>query len=317
MAILRQAGSTQGIRRAGQRGFESRSPAAIRAALGGEQFYRRGMWDSAIVRYKEAVELDSSFTLAQWRLGRVLAWHGEEDPHPFLMRAAHTPGLSWLDSMLITADSISAALRRSPVPLGLLAAYCVSSRRWMRSSGSRRRSDAEAWYRARRGALPLGRRHRNAACRGIARVRARDRARFGLRPRLRPFRRAQASSGRPRRRAPVFRSAPGPGCHGFGPGHDSTCATISLAGGSECGADPRGLGNHGRPSVSTGYVQPMARLRADDSQHGAGAATEGREGDGGDRGGGDPASYQPGRTWPSPSRCSDIRGTWLRQSRAT
>ncbi len=144
VAILRQAGSIQGIRRAAQSGFESRSPAAVRAALGGEQFYRRGMWDSAIVRYKEAVELDSGFTLAQWRLGRVLAWHGAEDPNPYLLRAARTPGLPWLDSMLINADSIGAALRRSPVPLGLSPVghllLVLEEAVWQRQG------DAEAWY---------------------------------------------------------------------------------------------------------------------------------------------------------------------------
>jgi serine/threonine-protein kinase len=145
VAIQRQAGNSQGIRRAGQSGFASHSPAAMRAALGGEQFYRHGMWDSAIVRYKEAVELDSSFALAQWRLGRVLAWHGEEDPHPFLLRAAQRPGLSWLDSMLITADSISAALRRSGVPLGLSPVVrllgTLEEAVWQQG-----RSDPEAWY---------------------------------------------------------------------------------------------------------------------------------------------------------------------------
>jgi serine/threonine-protein kinase len=144
VAILRQAASSQGIRRAGERGFEPRSPAAMRAALAGEQFYRRAMWDSAIVRYKEAVELDSSFTLAQGRLGRVLAWHGDEDPNPFLLRAAHAPGLSWLDSMLITADSISAALGRSQAPLGLSPVVrlllTADEAVWQR------RTDAEAWY---------------------------------------------------------------------------------------------------------------------------------------------------------------------------
>jgi eukaryotic-like serine/threonine-protein kinase len=144
VAILRQAASSQGIRRAGQRGFESRSPAAMRAALAGEQFYRRAMWDSAIVRYKEAIELDSSFTLAQGRVGRVLAWHGDEDPNPFLLRAAHAPGLSWLDSMLITTDSISGALSRSRVPLGLSPVVrlllTADEAVWQR------RTDAEAWY---------------------------------------------------------------------------------------------------------------------------------------------------------------------------
>jgi serine/threonine-protein kinase len=145
VAILRQAGSSQGIRRAGQNGFESRSPAAVRAALRGEQFYRRAMWDSAIVHYKDAVALDSGFTLAQWRLGRVIAWYGDEDPYPFLLRAARAPGLSWLDSSLISADSISGMLRTSQVPLGLSPVKqllgTLEEAVWQRG-----RSDPEAWY---------------------------------------------------------------------------------------------------------------------------------------------------------------------------
>ncbi len=60
----------------------------MRAFLGGEQFYRRGMLDSAVARYKEAIEADSGFTLAYWHLGRIFSWHGGEDPRPFLFRAA-------------------------------------------------------------------------------------------------------------------------------------------------------------------------------------------------------------------------------------
>jgi len=145
VAILRQAGNSRGIRRAGLAGFESRSPAAMHAALAGEQFYRHGLWDSAIVHYKDAVELDSSFTLAQRRLGRLLAWNGDEDPQAFLLRAAQAPGLSWIDSSLITADSISAALRRSRVPLGLSPVTrllgILEEAVWQQG-----RSDPEVWY---------------------------------------------------------------------------------------------------------------------------------------------------------------------------
>jgi tetratricopeptide (TPR) repeat protein len=117
----------------------------MRAALAGEQFYRRAMWDSAIVHYKEAVQLDSSFSMAQGRLGRLLAWNGDEDPRPFLLRVARAPGFSWVDSQLVIADSISARLRRSQVPLGLSPVKqllgTLEEAVWQQG-----RSDPEAWY---------------------------------------------------------------------------------------------------------------------------------------------------------------------------
>nr|MBA3659792.1 protein kinase [Gemmatimonadales bacterium] len=49
---------------------------AIRAFLRGEQFYRRGDWDSAIVAYGRATELDSTFALASFRLATAYGWLG-------------------------------------------------------------------------------------------------------------------------------------------------------------------------------------------------------------------------------------------------
>ena len=80
--IMQQAGGVRRLGRAVQSRLGSRSPTAMRAFLGGEQFYRRGMLDSAVARYKEAIEGDSSFTLAYWHLGRIFGWHGDEDPRP-------------------------------------------------------------------------------------------------------------------------------------------------------------------------------------------------------------------------------------------
>ncbi len=47
---------------------------AIRAYLRGQQFYRTSNWDSALVAFSKAVEEDSTFALAHYRLGLTYGW---------------------------------------------------------------------------------------------------------------------------------------------------------------------------------------------------------------------------------------------------
>ncbi len=87
---------------------------AVKDFLTGEQFYRQSGWDSASVYYQRAVDKDSSFALALYHLGNVLAWqHLITDTlsSSYLLRAgALNRGLSPLDSVLIQADSLTAAI---------------------------------------------------------------------------------------------------------------------------------------------------------------------------------------------------------------
>ena len=53
----------------------SRSLPALKAFLYGEQFYRRGLWDSALVYYDQAITQDSTFALAFRRMELALGWH--------------------------------------------------------------------------------------------------------------------------------------------------------------------------------------------------------------------------------------------------
>jgi tetratricopeptide (TPR) repeat protein/tRNA A-37 threonylcarbamoyl transferase component Bud32 len=144
--IMGQAWSAQRTERRILSQLGSRSPTAMRAFLAGEQFYRRGMLDSAVARYKEAIEADTSFVLAYWHLGRIFSWHGGEDPRPSLFRAAaRARGLDPKTSALILTDSMAVAVRNSTVPLS----------RWktswqvlgvLQGAASRDPRDPQVWY---------------------------------------------------------------------------------------------------------------------------------------------------------------------------
>lgn len=57
-------------------GLTTTSLAAMREYLTGEQFYRRSAWDSAQAAFGRAVEQDSTFALAHYRLAMALGWQG-------------------------------------------------------------------------------------------------------------------------------------------------------------------------------------------------------------------------------------------------
>jgi len=50
------------------------NPAAIRAYLQGERFYRASQWDSAVAAFQRAVSADSAFALAHYKTARALLW---------------------------------------------------------------------------------------------------------------------------------------------------------------------------------------------------------------------------------------------------
>ncbi|HEX6104459.1 MAG TPA: serine/threonine-protein kinase [Gemmatimonadales bacterium] len=90
----------------------SKSLPALKAFLQGEQFYRRGLWDSALARYDEAIAADSTFALALARMAFVLGWYpptaGAYRPGEEYMRRAtlHNRGLPPRDSLLIVAFAL-------------------------------------------------------------------------------------------------------------------------------------------------------------------------------------------------------------------
>jgi tetratricopeptide (TPR) repeat protein len=54
-------------------------PEAIRDYLRGERFYRASRWDLAVAAFSRAVEVDSTFALAHYRLARSKLWTGSTD----------------------------------------------------------------------------------------------------------------------------------------------------------------------------------------------------------------------------------------------
>lgn len=90
----------------------------LRAFLQGEQFYRRAAWDSAAGHYRRAVAVDSAFALAWRRLGHIASWQRllqDSITTAHLLRAgAANHGLGPRDSLLVAADSLSAAASTTP-----------------------------------------------------------------------------------------------------------------------------------------------------------------------------------------------------------
>ena len=104
----------------------SRSLPALKAFLHGEQFYRRGLWDSALVYYDQATTQDSTFALAFRRMNLVLSWyppssHAYRSMDEYKRRAVSlNRGLSPKDSMLIAADSLWGAADEATDPADLI-----------------------------------------------------------------------------------------------------------------------------------------------------------------------------------------------------
>jgi serine/threonine-protein kinase len=91
----------------------SSSPAALKAFLEGEQYYRRFELDSAQLHYERAIDLDSSFALAYSRRAIARGWVLNFDPVviPSMLRAGElNHGLAQRESLLLVADSIRGAM---------------------------------------------------------------------------------------------------------------------------------------------------------------------------------------------------------------
>jgi serine/threonine-protein kinase len=111
---LGELGKTHRIGAVRQSSFGSTSIDAMRAFLQAEQFYRRTSWDSAEISYRRAIQFDTTFAIALYRAAQVAEWQrsGSDSLATalFLRAGRRNRGLSPRDSLLIQADSLSAAL---------------------------------------------------------------------------------------------------------------------------------------------------------------------------------------------------------------
>jgi len=128
----------------------SRSLPALKAFLSGEQFYRRGLWDSALVHYDQAIAQDSTFAIAYRRMGLVLSWDASSSrayrPMGEYIRKSVTlnRGLSPRDSVLIAADSLWAEATEATDPANLIrSSYRTLST--LEEAARRYPSDPEVW----------------------------------------------------------------------------------------------------------------------------------------------------------------------------
>jgi eukaryotic-like serine/threonine-protein kinase len=130
----------------------SRSLPALKAFLYGEQFYRLGRWDSALVYYDRAVTQDSTFAIAYKQMGMAVDWHPANEQsylrgiEYFRKAVLLNHGLSPKDSMQIAADSFDIAATDATDPADLIR----FSYRWystLEDAAHRYPEDPEVWYR--------------------------------------------------------------------------------------------------------------------------------------------------------------------------
>jgi eukaryotic-like serine/threonine-protein kinase len=147
--LLRELGRTRRVGAVLSMSFGSTSLPALRAFLQGEQFYRLGEWDSAMVHYEQAISLDSTLAPAYRRMANVVGWQregGDSLAVVYGLRAGSlNHGLAPRESLLVTIDSlIAAAYSASSDSLY----YALVERLFSTTAEATRRypNDPEAWY---------------------------------------------------------------------------------------------------------------------------------------------------------------------------
>jgi tetratricopeptide (TPR) repeat protein len=147
VAILRELGHERPVGSVRQVTLGSRSLPALKAFLRGEQFYRRGLWDSALAHYSRSIAEDTTNALAYRRMATVLGWDPAtsatyQSGESYLRRAiALNRGLSPRDSVLIVADSLFLV---SNEPDATFAGLRYA--RLLEAAARRYPEDPEVWY---------------------------------------------------------------------------------------------------------------------------------------------------------------------------
>ena len=149
--VLQALGRDRPIGAVRQVSIGSRSLPALKAFLYGEQFFRRGLWDSALVYYERAIARDTTFGLAYRRMGSVLGWHpSSSDAYRPLDEYRRRSvllgrGLAPRDSLLIAADSFMIAADDATDPADLIR-FSYGSLALFEEAARRYPGDPEVWY---------------------------------------------------------------------------------------------------------------------------------------------------------------------------
>jgi tetratricopeptide (TPR) repeat protein len=142
--LLRELGRNRRLELTRVASLGAATPPAVKAFLQGEQWFRRASWDSALSYYERALALDSAFSLAAWRLGRVLGWQRIGFDSLSNALSLHAGALNHRlaprDSLLVAVDSLLS---------GGVAATWAGYRRLVgtaREATRRYPDDADAWH---------------------------------------------------------------------------------------------------------------------------------------------------------------------------
>src|SRR3954452_2240320 len=124
--ILQRLGQDRPIGSVRRVSIGARSVPALKAFLAGEQFYRRGVYDSAAVYYDQAITQDSTFAIAFKQMAGALSWF-PSNYRSYLRIEEYgrkavvlNRGLSPKDSMQIAADSFDMASEDATDPADLI-----------------------------------------------------------------------------------------------------------------------------------------------------------------------------------------------------
>jgi serine/threonine-protein kinase len=149
--ILQVLGRDRAIGVVRQTSIGSRSLPALKAFLYGEQFFRRGLWDSALVYYDRAITQDSTFALAFRHMNLALDWHpASSDKYrsstEYLGKSVRlNHGLSPRDSLLIAADSFAIAAEGATDAADLIR-FSYRTLSTLEDAARRYPDDPEVWY---------------------------------------------------------------------------------------------------------------------------------------------------------------------------
>ena len=153
LRLLNGLGRTRPIGAVRLAGFRGAGLPVLKAFLQGEQHYRRSAWDSALVHYQRAIDLDGGFTPAVGRAGKARYWISGFDSlaSAYLFRAgANNHGLPPRDSLLVAAESLFADVMNAG-PLAVRADSGWTSRLHrlfaiLTHATTRYPDDPEAWF---------------------------------------------------------------------------------------------------------------------------------------------------------------------------